>query len=82
MSDGNRKFLDKYGRVLLCGVQAFLEDLAKIEVDEKRKKEVYYKTFRKANRYDNSIKPKDRDVYELLFNGIEKDGIWRSGVCC
>ena len=30
----------------------------------------------------NSIKPKDRDVYALLFNGIEKDGIWRSGVCC
>ena len=77
LSDSNRKFLDKYGRVLLCGVQAFLEDLAKIEVDEKRKKEVYYKTFRKANRYDNSIKPKDRDVYELLFNGIEKDGIYK-----
>ncbi|WP_294379753.1 SIR2 family protein, partial [uncultured Clostridium sp.] len=77
LSDSNRKFLDKYGRVLLCGVQAFLEDLAKIEVDEKRKKEVYYKTFRKANRYDNSIKPKDRDVYALLFNGIEKDGIYK-----
>lgn len=80
LSNSSRKFLDKYGRVLLCGVQAFLEDLAKIEVDEKRKKEVYYKTFRKANRFDNSIKPKDRDVYALLFNGIEKDRwkcLWR-----
>lgn len=77
LSDSSRKFLDKYGRVLLCGVQAFLEDLAKIEVDEKRKKEVYYKTFRKASRYDNSRKPKDRDVYALLFNGIEKDGIYK-----
>lgn len=77
LSDGSRKFLDKYGRVLLCGVQAFLEDLTKIEIDEKKKKEVYYKTFRKANRYDNSIKPEDRDVYALLFNGIEKEGIYK-----
>lgn len=77
LSDGSRKFLDKYGRVLLCGVQAFLEDLSKIEIDEKKKKEVYYKTFRKANRYDNSMKPEDRDVYALLFNGIEKEGIYK-----
>ncbi len=77
LSDGSRKFLDKYGRVLLCGVQAFLEDLSKIEIDEKRKKEVYYKTFRKAKRYDNSIKPEDRDVYALLFNGIEKEGMYK-----
>ena len=77
LSDGSRKFLDKYGRVLLCGVQAFLEDLSKIEIDEKKKKEVYYKTFRKANRYDNSMKPEDRDVYALLFNGMEKEGIYK-----
>ncbi len=77
LSDGSRKFMDKYGRVLLCGVQTFLEDLSKIEIDVEKKKEVYYKTFRKAGRYDNSIKPEDRDVYALLFNGIEKEGIYK-----
>jgi hypothetical protein len=77
LSAGSRKFLDKYGRVLLCGVQTFLEDLSKIEIDEDRKKEVYYKSFRKAGRYDNSITPEDRDVYALLFNGVEKEGIYK-----
>ncbi len=77
LSDGSRKFLDKYGRVLLCGVQTFLEDLSKIEINGEKKKEVYYKTFRKADRYDNSIEPEDRDVYALFFNGIEKKGIYK-----
>lgn len=77
LSEGGRKFLDKYGRVLLCGVQTFLEDLSKVEINEENKKEVYYKTFKKADRYDNSIEPEDRDVYALFFNGIEKEGIYK-----
>ena len=77
LSDSSRKFLDKYGRVLLCGVQTFLEDLSKFEIDEKKKKEIYYKSFKKVGRCDNSIKPEDRDVYSLLFNGIEKVGIYK-----
>lgn len=77
LSEGSRKFLDKYGRVLLCGVQTFLEDLSKIEINADNKKEVYYKTFKKADRYDNSIEPEDRDVYALFFNGIEKEGIYK-----
>ena len=77
LSEGSRKFLQKYGRVILCGVQEFLEDLSKIKINSENKKEIYYKTFRKANRYDNSIKPEDRDVYALLFNGIERDGIYK-----
>lgn len=77
LSDGSRKFLDKYGRVLLCGVQTFLEDLSKVEINGENKKEVYYKTFKKVARYDNSIEPEDRDVYALFFNGIEKEGIYK-----
>lgn len=77
LSEGSRKFLDKYGRVLLCGVQTFLEDLSKVEINGENKKEVYYKTFKKADRYDNSIEPEDRDVYALFFNGIEKEGIYK-----
>lgn len=76
LSEGSRKFLDKYGRVVLCGVKTFLEELDKIELNEERKKEVYYKSFKKAGKYDNSIIPEDRDVYALLFNGIEKNGIY------
>lgn len=77
LSDGSRKFLDKYGRILLYGVQSFLEDLSKVKIDDERKKEIYYKSFRKARRYDNSIKPEDRDVYALLFKGIEREGIYK-----
>ena len=54
LSNGSRKFLDKYGRVLLCGVQTFLEDLSKFEIDEKKKREIYYKSFKKAYQVNNS----------------------------
>lgn len=77
LSQGSRKFLDKYGRVLLCGVKTFLEDLSKIEINGENKKEIYYKNFKKADRYDNSIESEDRDVYALFFNGIEKAGIYK-----
>ena len=76
LSDANRKFMDKYGRVLLCGVQAFLEDISKVEIEETEKKEIYYKSFKKIVRYDNTNSLEDRDVYDLFFKGVEKDGIY------
>lgn len=78
LSDSSRKFLDKYGRVLLCGVQSFLKDIAKVEIEEKTgKKEIFYKSFNKVSRYDNVNSPEDRDVYALFFNGIEKNSIYK-----
>lgn len=77
LSDASRKFLDKYGRVLLCGVQTFLEDISKVDVKETRKKEVYYKSFKRVIKYDNVNNLEDRDVYDLFFKGVEKEGIYR-----
>lgn len=78
LSDAKRKFLSKYGRVLLCGVKAFLEDISQITIEETEdKKEFYYKSFRKVSGYDNISSPEDRDVYDLFFKGIEKDGIYK-----
>lgn len=78
LSDSSRKFLDKYGRVLLCGVRSFLDDLAKTKIEERADgKEVFYKSFKRASRHGNANSPEDRDVYALFFNGIEKEGIYK-----
>lgn len=78
LSEANRKFLNKYGRVLLCGIKTFCEDLSKVKIEEKNeKKEYYYKSFKKAERHNNILKPEDRDVYELFFKGREKDEIYK-----
>ncbi len=68
LSDSSRKFLDKYGRVLLCGVRSFLDDLAKTKIEERADgKEVFYKSFKRASRHGNANSPEDRDVYALFF---------------
>lgn len=78
LSHAKRKFLDKYGRVLLCGVQNFFEDLSSIEVEKDMyNKKNNYKTFRKINRHENVFKAEDRDIYNLFFKGIERDEIYK-----
>jgi hypothetical protein len=78
LSESNRKFLNKYGRVLLCGIQRFCEDLLNSTIEDKsEKKEYYYKSLKKASRYNNLLKAEDRDIYELFFKGKEKDGIYK-----
>lgn len=78
LSDSNRKFLNKYGRVLLCGIQRFCEDLSAVTIDNVTEKKVlFYKSFKKANLRNSLLKAEDRDVYELFFNGKEKDGIYK-----
>lgn len=78
LSDSSRKFLDKYGRVLLCGVQSFLEDLAKVKLDnDEKNRKIVYKSFKKLNKDKSEIKVKDRDLYALFFKGIEKEGIYK-----
>lgn len=78
LSDASRKFLDKYGRVLLCGVQTFLNDISQVEIEDTEKKEFYYKSFKKISRYDNiNNNLEDRDVYDLFFKGIEKSSIYK-----
>lgn len=78
LSDSSRKFLDKYGHVLMCGVKNFLEDLARTEiVKDEKDNQITYKSFRKLNRFRTEIKVEDRDLYALFFRGIEKDGIYK-----
>lgn len=77
ISNSSRKFMEKYGRVLLCGVQRFFEDMSQITIDdENEKKEVYYKSFKKASRYDNAIEPVDKNVHELFTKGKEMDELY------
>lgn len=75
LSVSNRKFLDKYGRVLLCGVKKFMEDLDTVKIEEE-KKQVYFKSFKKAIRYKNSTEIEDKNVYELFFKGKEVDELY------
>lgn len=78
LSDSNIKFLNKYGRVLLCGVKSFFEDLYNAKTEEKNEKsEPYYKSFKKASKYNNVLEPEDRDVYDLFFKGKEREGIYK-----
>lgn len=78
ISSSNRKFLDKYGRVLLCGIERFCEDLLNTRIDDtKEEREVYYKSFRRINRHDNIVNVEDRDIYDLFFKGKEKDTIYK-----
>lgn len=73
-----RKFLDKYGRVLLCGVQRFFQDLSNVCLEENdEKKEFYYKSFKRIPRYNNSVEAVDENVYELLSKGKEVDGLYK-----
>lgn len=79
LTDSKRKFLDKYGRVLLCGVKSFLEDLEAVNLDKANKesnRNLYYKSFRKAIKYNNTKKIIDKDVYDLFFKGIEKEELY------
>lgn len=77
LSESKRKYLDKYGRVLLCGIKTFCEDLSNIKLEEKpEKNNYYYKSLKKATKYINIRKPEDRDVYDLFFKGKEKDEIY------
>lgn len=60
--------MNKYGRVLLCGVQRFCEDLSDSKAEENNdKKEVYYKSFKKTVGFNSVLKAEDRDVYELFL---------------
>lgn len=78
LSDANRKFLEKYGRVILCGVKNFMQDLFKIEIDDYvENKEVFYKSFKRVRRYNNTNSPEDRDVYALFFKGIEVGELYK-----
>ena len=81
ISESNRRFFGKYGRVLLCGVKTFLEDLnvTKIEQNgsEKNNKIPYFKSFKKMEKYDNTKRVIDKDVYDLFFKGIESDGLYK-----
>lgn len=78
LSESNRKFLNKYGRVLLCGVQRFCEDLSDSKAEENNdKKEVYYKSFKKTVGFNSVLKAEDRDVYELFFKGKERPEIYK-----
>lgn len=78
LSDSNRKFLNKYGRVLLCGIKTFCEDLSSVTISNTSdKKEIYYKSFKKANTHNSLLKAEDRDVYELFFYGKEKEGLYK-----
>lgn len=77
LSKSNRKFLDKYGHVILCGVQTFCEDLNKVEVDPKKnEREFYFKSFRKMSKSENIASIQDRDIYDLFFKGIERSSIY------
>lgn len=78
LSNANRKFLNKYGRVLLCGVKNFCDDLSKVTLDNPdEKKEMYYKSFKKMPALNDVLKVEDRDVYDLFFKGKEKGGIYK-----
>lgn len=78
LSKNNRKFLDKYGHVVLCGVQRFCEELSNVKLDDKRdKKDLFFKSFRKMNKFENILEIQDRDVYNLFFKGIEKECIYK-----
>lgn len=78
LSESSRKFLDKYGRVLMCGIQTFCEDLLNTTMENKDTgKEEYYKSFKKVQRYNNALKAEDRDVYELFFKGKEKSQLYK-----
>ncbi len=78
LSDSSRKFLNKYGRVILCGIKTFCEDLSRVKLEGRiEKNEYYYKSFKKANKYNSILKPEDRDAYELFFKGKEKESIYK-----
>lgn len=78
LSDTNRKFLEKYGRVLLCGIERFCEDLAGIKCDDFSKEPaIFYKSFKKLNCFESVVRPQDRDIYNLFFKGLEKDDIYK-----
>lgn len=78
LSDSNKKFLDKYGRVLLCGVQSFMEDLGAVEISNKKSNSPsYFKTFKKVSKFNNVEQIVDKDIYDLFFKGRECDGLYR-----
>ncbi len=77
LSPKSKKFLDKYGHVILCGVKTFCEDLSNVTLDEKKSnKERYFKSFRKVNKIENVSNIQDRDIYDLFFKGIERESIY------
>lgn len=77
LSKNNKKFLDKYGHVVLCGIQTFCEDLSRIKVDAKKnEKEIHLKSFRKIGKDKNISSLQDRDIYDLFFKGIERQSIY------
>ncbi len=77
LSQKNKKFLDKYGHVILCGVKRFCEELSEVTLDEqKSNNERHLKSFRKLNKIDNVFNIQDRDIYDLFFKGIEKESIY------
>lgn len=77
LSPQDKKFLDKYGRVILCGVRTFCEELDKVTLDEKKNsKEFYYKSFCKIRKDENISFIQDKDIYDLFFKGIERSSIY------
>lgn len=78
LSASNRKFLEKYGRVLLCGIETFCKELDEVKVDmSMTNPRNFYKSFKLVNRHESIMKPEDRDIYDLFFKGIEKDCIYK-----
>ena len=74
LSINNKKYLDKYGHVILCGIQTFFNDLSIVSPSEK--KSFHFKSFRKIDKTDNISDIQDRDIYNLFFKGIEKPCIY------
>lgn len=54
LSDSNRKFLEKYGRVVLCGVQTFLKNLSETDIAKEEKD--YFLQFKSFKKVKKSIR--------------------------
>lgn len=76
-SEAERKFLSKYGRVLLCGVDQFCKDLSNVPLESKdKKKSNYFKSFERVKQKEAPVKATDKEVYELFFHGREPSEIY------